>query len=53
MDEPSQMIAPTLTEVGTKIRITLTPPTTTNGDDVTQYRVSILDQADTQYKEGP
>jgi len=51
--EPGQMDAVTMAEVGTLIRITLTPPAITNGDAVTSYRLSILDQADMLYKEGP
>lgn len=51
--EPGQMVPVTMVEVGTLIRITLTPPTITNGDDVTNYRLSILDQADMLYKESP
>ena len=49
--EPGQMDPLTLLEVGTIIRITLTPPSIINGDDVTNYRISILDKADDQYKE--
>lgn len=53
MGEPAQMDAPSLSEVGTYVRITLTPPSSTNGDDVSSYRVSILDKTDDTYKEGP
>lgn len=43
--KPSQMEPPMLSEVGTNVRITLTPPADNNSADVEEYRVLILDQA--------